>query len=181
MCCRKWIWDKTKWTLIKKNYFKMKNLQLIRTNNRFSLWYWLPMKFFLGSSRQERRAKTSFREIKVWTSFLLCSSFVCVDSFSFKFFLNVLKLIQFIDAIHILISAAIACAFSVLVNLNMVFSSTKLENQMSMPRNNYCGQNVLRKCIHRLNIMLASLFKTWLPEVWNHLLLPPLPYQFCCV
>ena len=34
---------------------------------------------------------------------------------------------------------------------------------------------------HRLNIMLASLFKTWLPEVWNHLLLPPLPYQFCCV
>ena len=90
---------------------------------------WLSfMKFFLGSSRQERRAKTSFRGIKVWTSLLLCSSFVCVVSFSFKFFLNVLKLIQFIDAIHILISAAIACAFSVLVNLNMVFSSTKLEN-----------------------------------------------------
>ena len=101
---------------------------------------WLSfMKFFLGSSRQERRTKTSFREIKVWTSLLLFSSFVCVVSFSFKFFLNVLKLIQFIDEIHILISAAIACAFPVLVNLNMVFSSTKLENQMSMPRNNYCG------------------------------------------
>ena len=65
-----------------------------------------------------KEAKTSFKEIKVWTSFLLCSSFVCVVSFFFV--LNVLKLVWFINAIHILISAAIACAFSVLVNLNPV-------------------------------------------------------------
>ena len=34
--------------------------------------------------------------------------------------LNVLKLVRFINAVHILISAAIACAFFVLVNLNSV-------------------------------------------------------------
>ena len=28
-----------------------------------------------------KEAKTNFKEIKVWTSFLLCSSFVCVVSF----------------------------------------------------------------------------------------------------
>ena len=36
MWCRKWIWDKTKWTLICKTSFKMKNLQLFRTNNSLS-------------------------------------------------------------------------------------------------------------------------------------------------
>ena len=36
MCGRKWIWDNTKWTLICKTSFKMKNLQLFRTNNSLS-------------------------------------------------------------------------------------------------------------------------------------------------
>ena len=36
MWCRKWIWDNTKWTLICKTSFKMKNLQLFRTNNSLS-------------------------------------------------------------------------------------------------------------------------------------------------
>ena len=36
MWCRKWIWDKTKWTLICKTSFKMKNLQLFRANNSLS-------------------------------------------------------------------------------------------------------------------------------------------------
>ena len=67
-----------------------------------------------------KEAKTSFREIEVWTSFLLCSSFVCVVGFFVVVVLNVLKLVRFINAVHILISAAIACAFFVLVNLNSV-------------------------------------------------------------
>ena len=36
MWCRKWIWDNTKWTLICKTSFKMKNLQLFRANNSLS-------------------------------------------------------------------------------------------------------------------------------------------------
>ena len=36
MWCRKWIWDNTKWTLICKTSFKMKNVQLFRTNNSLS-------------------------------------------------------------------------------------------------------------------------------------------------